>query len=265
MRDSAVICLRGATPDEVLAIFQDEYRHTVELDPEAEPGYEISFELSIADWRQTCDLVRWKRLGRALNTQFKIDVPDAAWYAALEPEETRSLGGVCELIASRALLPAVQPVRIMGAACTAAGAFLTLRSLLRERGIPVTGIRPSSELEPHLRVNLSEVLWEVVGLAPGAVPTPKVHKHPLHNFFVPLFLLSFALLILSGVVALTGWLFPPLVQWIPPFVGSAVVGLIWCSIIGAILTSRLPIRAVEWGGLRTFRDLAVAMAPYVRT
>jgi len=59
-----------ATPEYVLAVLQDMHRQQCQYDSDAEPDVVLSFETSIAEWRDACDLLEWRGLGRAHNEVF---------------------------------------------------------------------------------------------------------------------------------------------------------------------------------------------------
>jgi hypothetical protein len=53
----------------------------------------------------------------------------------LEPAEAPTLRELCEFIAQASVRPSIEPVSIMGTTCLNAGAFLAIRSLLRDAGV----------------------------------------------------------------------------------------------------------------------------------
>ena len=52
-----------ATPEYILRVIQDSYRFGCANDPDAEPGMDLTFESTVADWRMACDLLPCKKLG----------------------------------------------------------------------------------------------------------------------------------------------------------------------------------------------------------
>lgn len=148
MRNTSFLPSRPMTRNDVLETIRDSYRFAQKLDPEAEPGYDLTFDTTIEDWRTACDLLPAKKLGRALNVWFGVHFSDVDWMATLEPAKTATLSGVCELVASEAKMPDVKEFPVFGTECLSAGVFLTIRTALAKEGIPAEDIRPSTALEP---------------------------------------------------------------------------------------------------------------------
>lgn len=159
----------AATPEYVLEVLRDEHRQQCEYDPEAWPT-DLSFDSSVAEWREACDLVAWRRLGRALNQAWEVTISDSTWRNALEPSSSRKLRGVCELLAQHSKRSVVRPARLLGSTCDTAGAFLTVRSLLSDAGAQAEAIRPSTPLAPYARRFPHVFLTSMSVLSPGALP-----------------------------------------------------------------------------------------------
>jgi hypothetical protein len=239
-----------ATPGYILAVTRDAYRQQCQYDPEAEPDVELTFETTIAEWRDACDLVDWRRLGHALDSQWKLGRSVAAWRAVLEPAEERTLGGVCEMIAQGAMRPSIEPLSIMGRTCFPAGAFLAIRSMLRDAGADVGSVRPSTPIAEFARHHLGVFLGPISWLAPDALPAVRMST--------PWYDLSSAGFLLGLLVVFAGWFVSPLVMAI-----GAILAL--TSWAGNWITARyVPPSEVEFGSLRTFGDLARAVADGVQ-
>jgi hypothetical protein len=236
-----------ATPEYVLAVLQDAHRQQCQHDPEADPDAVLTFESTVVDWRAACDLVGWRELGRAHNQLWGIACSDDEWREVLEPAGRRQLTGVCQLIAERTNRPRIRPARLLGSICAPAGAFLTIRSLLYAAGAPAGEIAPSTPLADYARRYAEVFLGPVSRLAPGALPPVRV-RTPVYDSAVRGLLLAFVCVLVggcSGLHALT-------IAGIGLFVGS--YALTWYS-----ARCLLP-ASVEFGELRTFRDLAVVVA-----
>lgn len=54
-----------ATPDHVLAVLRDEHRQECQFDPEVDPQALLSFESTVAEWREACDLLGWRQFAFA--------------------------------------------------------------------------------------------------------------------------------------------------------------------------------------------------------
>jgi len=245
-----------ATPKFILEVIRDSHRQQCQFDPEADPSAEFSFETTTGDWRSACDLVDAKGLGRALNQEFGLNFPDDVWHGVLEPPWERELRGVCELIASQAERPTIKPVTILGSTCLPAGAFLAIRFLLKEAGADVSTVAPSTPLANYTRSFLGVFLGPVSRLAPNALPDVRVWT-PWYDLSIIGF--SFGLLLFGGSAMLTalwakaGW----------AMAGGAILAV--SSWAGTWIAGRyLPPASVEFGTLRTFRDMAECVAEGVQ-
>jgi hypothetical protein len=235
-----------ATPGYILDVIRDWHRQQCQFDEEAEPDAELTFETTVAEWRSACDPLDWQRLGRGLDDEWGLGRPVAAWWSVLEPAEERTLRDVCEFIASGAARPSIEPVSILGARCLPAGAFLAIRSLLREAGVEVDSVTPSTPLGEYTRHHLGVFLGPISRLAPNALPAVKLS--------MPWYDLCSAGLLLGVLTAFTGWLISPLAT-------AAGVTLALASWAGTWITvCCLPPSKVEFGSLQTFGDLARAVA-----
>ena len=88
----------------------------------------------------------------------------------LEPARTRTLRELFEFVAQKAMRPSIEPVNIMGSTCFTAGAFLTIRSLLRDSGADVYSVAPSTPLDQYARRYLWVFLGSVSRLAENTIP-----------------------------------------------------------------------------------------------
>jgi hypothetical protein len=239
-----------ATADYVLAVIRDSHRQQCQFDPEAEPDVELTFQTTIAEWRSSCDLLEWRQLGRALDSQWNLGRPDTAWHAVLEPAEVRTLRELCEFIARGTVRPSVEPVNIMGSTCLTAGAFLAIRSLLRDAGADVDSVAPSTPLDQYARRHLAVFLGPISWLAPNALPEIKMST--------PWYDLSSAGCLLGLLIATVGC-------FVSPFVTATGVILAMVSWAAVWISARLLLpSSVTFGNVRTFRDLAKVVAEGVR-
>ena len=157
-----------ATPDYVLAVLLDHYRHGDYV----APGEELSADTTVAEWRDTANLVDWRPLGRAMNALWGVERTDAEWSATLRPEKTRTVGDLCRFIADHAGRPAVRSANICGVSCVKAGAFRAVRALLIDAGLPEeeASFAPSTPLAIYLRRYPHVFTGSLSRLAPGALP-----------------------------------------------------------------------------------------------
>jgi len=236
-----------ATPEYVLAVLRDNHRQQCEYDWEADRNAKLSFDSTIAEWREACDLVEWKGLGRAMNQEWEIECSDFEWATVLEPDERLPLLGVCELIAHRAPRRRIRSARFFGGDCHSAGAFLTVRSILANAGADAEHIKPSTPLAPYTRRYGILFLGPISRLAPGALPLVHVW-HPVYDA-------SMWSIVASFLVVLLGWCCNS--HWL------AILGFLACLLSYGLVwaSSRwlLPLR-ITFGELKTFRDMACALA-----
>lgn len=234
-----------ATPDYVLAVLRFQHRQLCH-EGMAESDVPPSFEMTVAEWREACDLLDWQTLGQEYNAALGIDCSDAEWFAVLEPAEERRLVEVCRLIAVHATRPRVRPARLLGKSCGSAGAFLTVRSMLHQAGAPVAGLTPSSPLAAYTRSYPSVFLMDVPRLAPEGMPPATVWT-PVQDGGMVCVLLA----IIGLVAGIT-------IESVPLLSGSlllmgAGIATIWFAV------RVLGPSSVRLKGLQTFRDLAHAI------
>jgi hypothetical protein len=233
----------AATPEFVLEVLRDSHRQQCAFDPEADPSAQLSFETSVAEWRNACDLVGTKDLGVALGEIWGIAIPPRAWEAALEPPKARTLRDVCELIASQAQRALVQNAGYFGAPSRSAGAFFAIRSLLLRAGADAAAIRPSAPIADAARRYPHVFLGPISRLAPGRLPTVTVRT----SLAVTTFLVG----LVVALVLARGY----------PSVALASALVAGFGLAGTWIAARFMKPAeVRFGAIVTFRDLAMTIA-----
>ena len=163
-----------ASSEYVLSVICDMHRQQAQFDGEVDGEAILTFDTTIADWREACDLVGWRQLGQALNTIWGIEASAAQWKAVLEPEHVKRLSDLCEFLAQRVSRPRIRAARLLGRSCVTAGAFLTVRSLLHDAGADASEITPSTLLSPYTRSYTRLFLEGISKLAPGALPPVRI-------------------------------------------------------------------------------------------
>jgi hypothetical protein len=186
------------TPDEVLAILVDEHRHQSQVDPEAEQQAVLAFDSSIADWRSACDLLGWRRLGQALNTEWGMSLSMEEWRELLEPSGQRTLRTLCEAISRRAQIESLPEMGLLGCRSPEGRALRAIRATLIQLGMPRGEIRASTPIAPLLTRYGWRLLSPCVRLAPRALPSIK-HVGRIHRL---LLLTMLSLLLVGGGLAL---------------------------------------------------------------
>jgi hypothetical protein len=232
-----------ATAEYVLAVLQDEHRQMCAMD-DADASVQLTFDTTVAEWRDAIldDMSMWWEVGRALNAWWGIQCSHAEWRKVLRPARKKRLGDVCNLIAQHASRHIIRPAGLLGQNCREAGAFLTIRSLLIDDGAKVAEIMPSSLLAPIARQHLGLFLGPISRLAPGALPAVKVHS-PTHDAAFWLLIAALPALVVGGISN-------------NPFATIAgVLSIVLAYVLAFATRMKFP-RAVEFGTLRTFRDLA---------
>jgi hypothetical protein len=231
-----------ATPEYVLSVIADNHRQQSQFDPEVDRDTVLTFDTTVARWREACDLLSWTRLAHALNSAWSVNFSDDEWKAVLHPPRQRTLLDVCTLIASRANRPVIRAITMLGKPCNTAGAFLTVRHFLSQAGADASQIGPSTELSPFLRTYLGEFLGPISRLAPGRLPPVAIRTSFYHSAVV-----GFAISLLFVLVtALVG---RPECTALATMFAIVFYPLIW------IAARRRP-EDVQFGELKTFRDLA---------
>jgi hypothetical protein len=224
-----------ATPEYVLELFSDA------LGGWDQPDDFLTFGTTVADFAADWNdlLWHWRELARALNDFTGFDLFLDEWAPALSPMEERTMADVCRFVATRMQTrPVIRPWPHVTGDCLPAGAFLTARSLLSQFGADANAITPSTPLREYL--NRFGPVWvvDLMRLAPGRLPPISI-RDPFGRIGCACVAIAFGLLAL--IPSPLGCVF------------SLVAFVVW-------LVSRfLPCR-FALGNLRTFRDLAYALA-----
>ena len=227
-------------PDEILAIFQASYLQQQVLDPEVDPGEELTFDTTIAEWIDICDLVEPRKLGKYFNYFFELNISLEIWSSVLLPRNSKSLKEVCDFIAQNAIKPEIKPVRLFGSNCESAATFKYLIQRFKENGIEIKDIKPSTLLEPFAKDNLGILIEEVNKVNPLALPQVVYKSNYLYHWGGIFFALAFLLMIISIWISNLIWV------WLSLF----SIGMLFCWI-----GSKYKPRQVSFHEITTFRDL----------
>lgn len=147
--------------EEILEIFKEQHRLCSSLDPEADPLAIIHSDMTIKEWRLANDLVPWKKLSEYLNQEFKINIDEKEWCKILVPESSKKLIGVCGIIADNAVKDEFEPKNLFGTPCIKAAVFLTLKKNLKNKGVDVSNLKPSSLISEYLEKYFTPTLEEI--------------------------------------------------------------------------------------------------------
>jgi hypothetical protein len=230
-----------ATPEYILAVIKDSHRQQCQFDPEAEKDILLTFDSTIQEWREACDLLGWRKLAKPLNDWFRTDFSNEQWKSVLEPAKKMKLRDVCELLATKAKRIEIKP---FGNRCENAGIFLTIRSLLKRAGAKEQ-IKPSTQIASFSRNYLEKFFNEIAKIEPGALPLVKIHK-PFYDYSIWAFLLG---LVICGI----GSYFNPFLA----IFGVCIAAFAYAAIY--IFAKSRPTK-VEFGSVKTFRDLTLLIA-----
>ncbi|SIN85137.1 hypothetical protein [Chitinophaga niabensis] len=155
------------TPTDILNIFIEQHRLCSPLDPEADPGEELSFLSTIDEWRNARDLLPWQPLSVVLNEEFQISATAVEWKSVLTPSDIKTLKDVCALISSHVSRQNILPKKLFGQECLSAAVFLTLKKYLEQCKVNVTEIRPSTPVAPYLEKHFSEIMQQTTIISNG--------------------------------------------------------------------------------------------------
>ncbi len=204
-------------PTEILQIIHANYRQQQQYDNIVLKDHEFTFETTIADWQDICDLVDTSELWNYLNYYFRLNLDKQSWMTVLEPEDTKTLGDLCHFISSHADKEIIKPIKLFGSNCETAAIFKSLTRKLKDRGVDISDIRPSSQLEPLVKKYKSILIEEINQIDPTVLPpvnykTNWVYKWGLRTFMT-LFFVSFFLTYkeskwawLTGGISLVGYI-----------------------------------------------------------
>lgn len=183
-------------PTEILEIIKANYRQQQQYDDIVLKNQELTFDTTVLEWRDICDLLDTTELWKYLNSYFRLSVDREIWLTQLEPEDEKTLGELCRFISIHADKDIIRPVSLFGSKCESAAIFKTFTSKLKDRGIDIAELRPSSKLEPLVQKYRSVVIEEINLLDPSVLPpidykTNWIYKWGLRIFIIFLFVTFF--------------------------------------------------------------------------
>lgn len=157
------------SPEEILQIINDFYNCQSQCDPEVYPGEELTFDTTISEWRDICDLVEPRELAKYYYDLFKLESQIEELEKILIWEEKNKLGDFCKYIAEHSQKEEIKPIISMGITCHEAAIFKTLILKLKQYNVNPDEIRPSSNFVPLFKKYPDAFLREVNILAPGSL------------------------------------------------------------------------------------------------
>lgn len=234
----------AATPEQILAIFQDWQRLKW---GECDKRHLLTFGTTVREWRDDGDLVDWQPLGKGLNQFFGTTFSKDEWRMVMQPEKLKTLRDVCALIATQASLPKVRPLKIFGKPCHTAPSFFALRFYLRRGGLEVAQLRPSTTLDRYLRLHTQTIIEVITKFAPGKLPPMKVRFNRGHRLSAWACFAGLAALIAGGILEQSEWI----------VAGCLIAGL---GFVTLTVFSNLPPASVRLEGMQTFGDICRLIA-----
>jgi hypothetical protein len=234
---------RNLTSDEVFFILREEHRLCSPLDHEANPSFDLQPSTTIADWIDARDLLRWHKLAKVYNDEFKIDVDLESWKGVFAPSNKKTVKDVCDLIASHAKIEVIKPVKVFGQTCISAAIFKSIKKNLESRGIDTSDIGPSSEIEPVLKKHFGVFVGHINKNFAGVIPEIRKQRTSLERISGYFFLIF--------ITSLIGGIFwnPLLNVSVPTF----IIGAILWFIDYKLFNYRRGMLTIP--GIVTFRDL----------
>lgn len=227
--------------EEILEYFRADYIQRSAYDWAVEKGQELTFETSILEWREICDLVDVEDLWQYLDKLFKMDKSNKEWMQILKPENKVTLRELCEFIAINTAKIGVKPRKLFGKSCYSAGIFKALMTELESRGLNTRKIRPSSKLEP-LVIDSKGGIVEIVNLLnPKALPPIEFRGSRMYEWGMEIMHWGFIALIITAFLSKSLTIFVSIILIIAYL-------LIW---IGAGMKPQ----KAKYEGIETVRDL----------
>jgi len=243
MIGTASLIDRPATRDDVIAWLNADYRLRSGFDPEVDPGFVLSRDTTISEWRSVCDLVGPRSLARVMNNWFGCELPDREWAELLEPEGTRTLGGIADRIAPLIRFPDFAPATVAGQVDPPAGAFFALRRLVAQKGIEISDMRPSTRIATLSEAQVAGLGMALAKLGPGLTPEPIIEPFRRQQIGVVVALVSVIALVASLTNA--SRLF-------------AAFGL--CGLVAGVFMVPGKPKSIQFGSFTTVGDIARALA-----
>jgi hypothetical protein len=161
MRANKRVVSTNYTPEEIFSILVEQHRLCSPLDPMADETFALTPETTIEEWTEVQDLLEWRGVAKFLNELFRTSIPFEEWRSSFLPEDKKVIGDVCHLIAAYAVKSRIEAKRILGANCLTASVFLELKARLRDKGVDVEDLRPSSEIASYLTNYFSPMVGEI--------------------------------------------------------------------------------------------------------
>jgi hypothetical protein len=247
MESAAPVVKVPATPEYVLAVLLEQARHEwSKLSCTPPDAVSVTLDSPLEVLCEVCDLHTGDDFIYEPMNWFGLDF--FQWYEALRTTSVETTRDFCELIASLITMPRIPLVSICGQTCQPASVFLAVRSLLQDAGADVREIAPSTSLKEYTRCYTETFLGPIAKLAPGALPDVdlddggKFRREMIKNLW--------------SIPTLIGFF---IMKWFPAFFVFTLF-IYLKLILDSWWDEKAPNARVDFGGLRTFRDLSELIA-----
>ena len=232
-----------ATPEYVLAVLLDRSRQEWGAKAPIEP---VMLDSPVDTLWEACDFYNGDDI--YLSSMEWFDLWGTNWFDTLFSGKLDTVRDFCALIASRTTMPQVPLVSFCGKTCEPASVFLAVRSLLAEAGADVRELTPSTSLHEFTRHHTELFLGKIAMLGPGSLPDVEIDDGGKFRREMVKQLWSIPVLI--------GFM----IKGISPVYFVVVLLIYLILIINSWGDEKTPNARVEFGELRTFRDLSNLLA-----
>ena len=116
--------------NEILSILRANHKQRIQIEFGLLKENEITYDLTIKNWIDDCELLPWKELSKCYSKHFKIEKFNSELTNSLLPIKTKTVGDFCEFISERANKKEIEPIKLFGRNCEEAGIFRHLKNEL---------------------------------------------------------------------------------------------------------------------------------------
>lgn len=238
-----------ATPEYVLAVLLERSRQGWGVEASVDS---VTLDSPLKTLWEACEFLNGDDMYYSTLGWFDLCWSDwlSDWLDALFSGQLETARDLCTLIAARTTMPQIQLVSLCGKTCQPASVFLAVRYLLAEAGADVRELAPSTSLHEFTRRHTELFLGKISMLGPGSLPDVEIDDGGK--------LCSEMLHLLCSIPLLIGLLSKTL----SPVFLTVVLLIYLVLLLKSWWDEQAPNAWVEFGELRTFRDLSEAIATY---
>lgn len=230
--------------DDILQILISSYNFQTEFDPVVIKGMELNSKTTIFEWRDICDLIEPKMLAKVYHEYFNLKTPITELEDIFIDEDKSTLSDFCEYISKHAEKQKIELIRLLGQNCQTASIFRTLKQNLKEKGVDISQLKPSTEINPFFLKYGGLLVDEVNRIAPGTMSEFEFKANKLSRIGQNLILIGF-------FVGIGIW-------WIWSFNWYLFLPMVVGIVIFKIGEKRQP-EKININGFKNFRELIYGM------